>query len=152
MAKHTEIRFEEAIEQSLLTSGGYEAGDAEKFDPSFGLFPEDIVEFVSVSQPHRWQSITDLHGEKAGDALISALAKELTSKNALHVLRHGFKFYGKTFRLANFAPNTSMNPQAAEDYAKNRLRVTRQVHFSEKNPNLPLDMVLSVNGLPVVTL
>ena len=38
------------------------------------------------------------------------------------------------------------------DYGKNRLSLHRQVHFSEKRPDQSIDMVLAVNGLPVVTL
>jgi len=96
--------------------------------------------------------LVKLHGEQAGEVLLASLVKELASKTALHVLRHGFKCFGKTFRLAFFAPNTGMNPEAAAAYGHNRLRVTRQVRFSEKHPGKSLDMVLSVNGLPVVTL
>ncbi|QOC24084.1 type I restriction endonuclease subunit R [Wenzhouxiangella sp. AB-CW3] len=149
---HQEIYFEQAMEQSLIGQGGYEKGDAAGFDAGHGLFPDEVIAFVQASQPRRWQSLVKLQGEQAGEVLLGALVKELASKHALHVLRHGFKCFGKTFRLAFFAPNTGMNPEAAEAYGHNRLRVTRQVHFSEKHPKKSLDMVLSVNGLPVVTL
>ena len=149
---HQEIYFEQAMEQSLIGQGGYEKGNAGGFDAGRGLFPDEVIAFVQASQPRRWQSLVKLQGEQAGEVLLGALVKELASKHALHVLRHGFKCFGKTFRLAYFAPNTGMNPEAAAAYGHNRLRVTRQVHFSEKHPNQSLDMVLSVNGLPVVTL
>ena len=32
MSKHTEIRFEEAIEQHLIESGDYDKGDPKTFD------------------------------------------------------------------------------------------------------------------------
>lgn len=149
---HQETYFEQAMEQSLIGHGGYEKGDPQGFDPARALFPDEVTAFIQTSQPKRWQSLVKLHGDQAGEVLLGALVKELASKNALHVLRHGFKCFGKTFRLAYFAPNTGMNPEAAAAYGHNRLRVTRQVHFSEKHPNRSLDMVLSVNGLPVVTL
>ncbi len=149
---HQEIYFEQAMEQSLVEQGGYRRGEASGFDPARALFADEVIAFVSASQPAPWQSLVKLHGEQAGEVLLGALVKELASKTALHVLRHGFKCFGKTFRLAYFAPNTGMNPEAAAAYAHNRLYVTRQVHFSEKHPRKSLDMVLSVNGLPVVTL
>src|SRR5205823_1590945 len=40
------------------------------------------------------------HGAGLEKLLIETLAKELDLKGSLHVLRHGFKFYGKTFRVA----------------------------------------------------
>ncbi|ATJ81537.1 type I restriction endonuclease subunit R [Halomonas beimenensis] len=149
---HQEIYFEQAMEQSLIEHGGYQTGDPKGFDSSRALFPAEVIAFIEASQPARWQQLAKLHGEKAEEVLLHSLVKELASKTALHVLRHGFKCYGKTFRLAYFAPNTGMNPEAAEAYGHNRLRVTRQVHFSETHPNKSVDMVLSVNGLPVVTL
>lgn len=149
---HQEIYFEQAMEESLIARGGYQVGDPAGFDAARALFPDEVIAFIEASQPDRWRSLVKLHGAKAGGVLIDSLVKELRSKNALHVLRYGFKCFGKTFRLAYFAPNTGMNPQAATAYAQNRLRVTRQVHFSESQPHQSLDMVLSVNGLPVVTL
>ena len=159
MNKHTEIRFEEAIEQNLVANGGYQVGSPDGYDPELGMFPDEVLAFVADSQPKRWQSLVDLQGEKAGDVLLASLVKELASKHVLHVLRHGFKCFGKTYRLANFAPNTGMNPEAAEAYAKNRLQVIRQVAFQSvkkhpdgKSKKCILDLVLSVNGLPVVTM
>ncbi|MDR6758768.1 type I restriction enzyme R subunit [Mycoplana sp. BE70] len=152
MNKHTEARFEDAIEASLLTDGGYLKGDPKTFDPLFALFPRDIIDFIARTQEARWQAIKDLHGPKAEDALLSALSRELGTKGALHVLRKGFKCYGKTFDIAYFAPNTGMNPEAQARYERNRLTVIRQVHFSERRPQDSIDMVLAVNGLPLVTL
>jgi len=152
MNKHNEKRFEDAIEASLLNDGGYAQGDANGFDQLFALFPSEIIDFIARTQEARWQSIKDLHGPKAEDALLSALSRELGTKGALHVLRKGFKCYGKTFDIAYFAPNTGMNPEARKRYELNRLTVTRQVHFSERRPHDSIDMVLAVNGLPLVTL
>jgi len=149
--KHTEMRFEEAIEVGLKARG-YEIGDANAYDAEPALFPDDVIAFVQASQPKRWQALADLQGEGAKETLLTSLNKELTAKGALHVLRHGFKCFGKTYPLAAFAPASGMNPDAWADYEKNILRVTRQVHFSPKQPGLSIDVVLSLNGLPVATL
>ena len=152
MSVHKEIKFEEAIEVALIDNGGFERGDPKTFDASQALFPDEVIAFVKDTQPTRWQALEDFHGTSAGESLITSLTKEFASKGTLNVLRHGFKCFGKTFRLAYFAPNTGMNPEATADYTKNRLRVYRQVHFSEKRSELSLDVVLSVNGLPIVTM
>jgi type I restriction enzyme R subunit len=66
------------------------------------------------------------------------------------VLRNGFKCQGRTLRVAFFKPAHGMNPELAMQYAANRLGVTRQLRYSQQNTN-ELDLVLSVNGLPVAT-
>ena len=99
-----------------------------------------------------------LLGKNAAPTVLDSLSKELDLKGTLHVLRHGFKCYGKTFRMAYFRPNTRMNPEAAEHYAENRLTITRQVAFASvmkkadgNSRRCIIDVTLAVNGIPVVT-
>jgi type I restriction enzyme, R subunit len=83
--------------------------------------------------------------------LLGTLVKELDTKGSLHVLRHGFKFYGKTFHLGYFKPAHEANPDVLKLFAQNCLTVTRQVPC-HPGDNRTLDIVLSVNGLPVATI
>lgn len=152
MNKHKEIRFEEAIEQYLIEHGGYVRGDAKAFDPQKALFPNDVISFIEKSQLAKWQAIQSFHGTKADTVLVDSLFKELTSKGMLNVLRHGFKCFGKNFRMAYFTPNSKMNPDAWADYALNRLTITRQVRFDPKDQTQSIDVLLAVNGLPIVTM
>jgi len=69
----------------------------------------------------------------------------------LDCLRHGVTDRGVKLRLAFFRPATGMNPETLDLYGRNILSVTRQVRFSEKKPGLFLDVLLSLNGLPVAT-
>ena len=158
MAKHTEATFETALEISLTKEGGYKKRAPSKFDESLALFPDDVTGFLKGSQGKKWQSLETLLGDKTGKTVLDELHKELEVKGSLHVLRHGFKCYGKTFQMAYFRPNTSMNQKAADDYSKNRLTVTRQLAFisvlkkaNGKNRKCILDVTLAVNGIPVVT-
>jgi type I restriction enzyme, R subunit len=153
MAGHTEYDFEVAIEHGLIASGGYAKGDPKGFDPATALFPDDVVAFIRASQPARWDALEAMLKDRTAATIIGSLTKELASKGALGVLRHGFKCYGKELRLAYFQPNSGMNPEAAARYAANRLTITRQVRFASEplKRDCILDVVLSINGLPVVT-
>ena len=159
MAGHTEIDFERAIEYGLVTRDRYQRRGPETFDPITALFPDDVVGFLRESQPVRWAQLESMLKERTAETVLDSLTKELASKGALGVLRHGFKCYGKELRLAYFKPNSAMNPESAALYAANRLTITRQVTFASavlKRPDgsprrCVLDVVLSVNGLPVVT-
>jgi len=159
MAGHTEHAFESAIEHGLLTRGGFTKGDPAGFEPNAALFPDEVIAFIRASQPARWDQLEAMLKERTSATIFDSLVKELSSKGALGVLRHGFKCYGKELRLAYFRPNSGMNPEAAQRYAANRLAITRQVAFTSKVLKRPdgtprrciIDVVLSVNGLPVVT-
>lgn len=152
MKKYAEIRFEEAIELSLIEDGRYIKGNPSEFDAKRALFGEDVIQFISSSQPTAWKHVLEYNGEAAKDSLLNALSTELNSKGSLFVLRNGFRFFGRTFKLAHFKPNTTLNPSAKDDYDKNLVKVYRQVHYSESHPSLSLDMVLAINGVPVASL
>ena len=158
MPKHTERDFETAIESGLTGAGGYESRAPSAYDETLALLPDDVSGFLKDSQPAKWGALERLLGPKTAATVLDSLSKELDLKGTLHILRHGFKCYGKTLRMAWFRPNTTMNLQAAENYAKNRLTVTRQVAFTSvmkkpdgKNRRCVIDVTLAVNGVPVVT-
>jgi type I restriction enzyme R subunit len=158
MSSHTETAFEAAIEDGLIDSGRYEKRPPSAYDPDRALFPDDVLGFLQDTQSAKWAALEKLLGERTADTLLDALGKELGLKGTLHVLRHGFRCYGKTLRLAYFRPNSRMNPEAAAQYARNRLTITRQVAFPSvlKRPDgkprrCIIDVTLAVNGLPVVT-
>ncbi len=158
MSGHTERAFETAIEAGLTRSGGYERRNPSVYDEAIALFPDDVTGFLKDSQGAKWDALKVLLVEKTASTVLDSLSKELELKGTLHVLRHGFKCFGKTFRMAYFRPNTRMNPEAAENYAKNRLTITRQVAFTSvmkkadgKNRRCIIDVTLAVNGIPVVT-
>jgi len=152
IGKHSEIRFEEAIEQELMASGGFTKGDAKAYNLESALFAKDVISFLKQSQTKKWEALQTILSDKTEETILHDLTKELAAKGSLHVLRHGFKCFGKSFRLAFFTPNSGMNEEAWRDYKSNVLTITRQLHFSSRNPNLSLDVVLSLNGLPIVTL
>ena len=114
MSGHTERDFETAIEAGLTGSGGYEPRSPSAYDEALALFPDDVTGFLKESQPAKWQALEALLGPKTAATVLDSLSKELELKGTLHVLRHGFKCYGKTFRMAWFRPNTRMNPEAAQ--------------------------------------
>ena len=99
---HKEIDFENAIEQALITQGGYKKGDPTSFDAEIALFPADVVSFVQNTQPKIWERLNNLDASKAESMLLDALTKELAAKGALTVLREGFKCVGKSVKLAYF--------------------------------------------------
>ena len=150
--KHTEQAFESAIEHHLVTAGGYESGDPDQFDRERGLFPQDVLAFIQETQPKEWAYLEKLQKDKAAETLLDDLCRALDSphEGCLSVLRHGFKCFGKLFRVAYFAPASGLNPDTQELYDANRLTITRQLRYSNRHGNT-LDVVLSLNGIPVAT-
>lgn len=149
---HTEKTFEAAIEYHLLEQGGYLKGSSETFDRVRALDPTWLIPFIKETQPKEWEYLKNLQKEKAEETLLDDLCKALDSRHegGLKVLRHGFKCFGKLFRIAYFAPASGLNPETQKLYAANRLTITRQLYYSNKHNNT-LDLVICLNGIPVAT-
>lgn len=149
--KHTEARLEEAIEHCLISDHGYEQGQSSDYDVEKALEPARVITFIKATQEKVWAGLEAVHGSASENLVLEGLVKELNTKGMLKVLRHGFKVYGKKFKVASFAPSNNKNPANWEHYGENVLSVTRQLYYSDKNRN-SLDMVLFLNGLPMATL
>lgn len=148
---HTEQTFEENIEAALLANGGYTKGASNDYDAALGVFPSYITDFLKASQSKAWGKIVGIHKSDVESKVIKRLIKELDLRGALDVLRNGFTDYGVKFQMGYFNPESSLNPDAFANYAKNDLKVVRQLYY-ERNGKNSLDMVLALNGLPIATI
>lgn len=146
----TEAAFETAIEESLLANG-YTALDRAGYDKERALFPNVVLDFIRLTQPVTWGRLEALHGVKTPDLVLLDLCNWLDTHGSLSTLRHGFKCHGRLLRVAFFKAAHGLNPELEARYAQNVLGVTRQLFYSLRN-NKSIDTVLSVNGIPVVTL
>jgi len=145
-----EIAFEESVEIALKASG-YEMLPRDGFDRERAIFPDVVLGFIQTTQPQHWSKLEALHGTKTGERVLNDLCRWMDAHGALATLRHGFKCYGRTLRVAFFKAAHGLNPELEKRFAANRATVTRQLHFSPKSEQ-SLDVVLSVNGIPIATL
>ena len=145
-----EVAFESVIESYLLTQG-YVAIHREGFDPERAVFPETVLAFIRGTQPLEWAKLESLHGERTGEQAIADLCKWMDNHGSLATLRHGFKCYGRTLRVAFFKAAHELNPELEERYAANRVGITRQLHHSLRFPEKSVDVTISLNGIPVAT-
>lgn len=154
--KFTELRFEEWVEQSLLKNGYHHSfthsnAFESKYNKELCLVEEDVIAFIKSTQPEEYNklysqfdSATDLH-------LLISIDKTIAQRGIIDTLRGGIETRGCTFNLVYFKPKSSLNQDHQKLYALNRFVVVRQLHYSTRNRN-SIDMVLVLNGIPIVTL
>jgi type I restriction enzyme R subunit len=149
MKQTTEKAFESVIEAHLLAKG-YLALERDGFDRERAVFPEAVLAFIRETQPKEWEKLETLHGATTGEQVLADLCKWMDTYGSLATLRHGFKCYGRTLRVAFFKAAHELNPELEARYAANRVGITRQLHFSPRSEKC-LDVTISLNGIPVVT-
>ncbi|MEE0495048.1 MAG: DEAD/DEAH box helicase family protein [Cyanobacteriota bacterium] len=146
-----ERNFEEAIENYLITEGGYDKGVPEHLNRASALDEETFLNFIKTTQPTEWEKHCKNYPTNPEQALLRRFQEEVSATNLLQVLRHGFKDRGVKFYPCYFKPETKMNPEHNERYAQNILHCTRQMKFSLKDER-SIDIVLLLNGIPVVSM
>ncbi len=124
----SEAAFESVIETHLLAHG-YLRLAPDGFDRERAIFPETVLGFIRETQPKEWDKLEALHGERTGEQVLGDLCKWMDQNGALATLRHGFKCYGRTLRVAYFKAAHALNPELEARYAANRLGLTRQLHY-----------------------
>ncbi|MCW4601688.1 DEAD/DEAH box helicase family protein [Janibacter hoylei] len=154
MADHNEVVFEDEICAHLEAHGWLYAKNDHGYDRERALFPQDLFAWLEETQPNPFAKALKAAGSEAKflDVLTTALDKPLEHGGGmLNILRNGVQFVGGgRLKMAQFRPDTSLNPTTVEQYAAMRVRVMRQVHFSTADQR-SIDLVFFVNGLPVAT-
>ncbi|PIF34542.1 type I restriction enzyme R subunit [Flavobacterium sp. 9] len=145
-----EAAFENIIESSLLQRG-YTSLERIDYDTEKALYPRIIIEFIRTTQLKEWSKLENLLGNQIEDQVISDLCRWIELHGSLSTLRHGFKCYGRLLQVAYFKASHTMNVELDSQYKKNILGITRQLQYSKRNSN-SLDTVLSINGIPIITL
>mgnify|MGYP002622496454 CR=1 FL=1 len=146
-----EKRFEQDIEEFLITKGGYVKGDPSVFDRKLALDTGAFVSFIKAGQPKKWERYVKIYGADSEKQVVDRFCREVKMAGLLKVLRKGFTDRGITFKAVFWKPETSLNDTTVEQYEANVLHCTRQLHYSVHNEN-SIDIVLFVNGIPVVSM
>lgn len=171
-----EKTHESAICNALAERGWtYEEGKNDQgWDHRLALYPADVLAWLSTQYPEEYAKAVPADApeatrEVAQRKLLEYVADRLEIKTRkdpqsgrtlgglLGTLREGFKYAQVGARSASFGPMVAFPPanpllgKVAERAEENILRVIRQVHFDPKT-NETIDLVLSVNGIPVVTM
>ena len=156
----SEKRFEYDIEQHLI-SHGYEQFVGQDKDGNWihnrqhdvdrCIYMDVLCEFIAKTQPKEWAKYTKYYGDKAADKLYTRLEQTITNDGLVSVLRNGITDMGVKLRVCYFKPESELNETLNELYTANILGCTRQFQYSPNSKNT-IDMVLSVNGIPVVAI
>jgi type I restriction enzyme R subunit len=148
---HREIVLEERLVSLLVAAHGYVERTPEDYDRPLALDRELLLQFVRETQTEEWTKLEAQYAAAAEPEFFKQLEKALKTRSLLDVLRQGIKLIpGIKFSLCFFKPASGLNADLVRLYEANTLSVIRQVRYSLKNENA-IDVVLFVNGLPVVT-
>jgi type I restriction enzyme R subunit len=164
----------EMIEQMVAI--GWQLGTPEGYNRELAIYSEDLIGFIKDTQDAEWQKHCKNYPSDPEAKLLERVASQLDKADpnatgtqlrtfgTLGVLRHGIKDRNAKFQLCQFKPEHDLNPDTLARYKQNRLRIVPELvyspyatdaHLAETGTQAKkwrIDLVLFVNGLPVVTL
>jgi type I restriction enzyme R subunit len=153
MLENRENRFEKDIETILTNGGGWKsvAFKDTNYNPQHGLDVSLLLSFVQETQPKAWKRYVRIYHEDAEAKFLKRFDEEVSTHGLLHVLRKGIRDRGVTLNVINFRPVSSLSYENIEQFEANCFQCIRQFAYSHNNRNT-IDMVLAVNGIPLVAL
>ncbi|MBM7070660.1 type I restriction endonuclease subunit R [Shewanella sp. 202IG2-18] len=102
---------------------------------------EEELEKLKRNSPHDWQR-----------KILERFDRLIKKHGVLHLLKKGLSVDDAHFTLMFPAPLASSSERVKQNFASNVFSVTRQLRFSLANPLQEIDMVLFINGIPLITL
>lgn len=148
----TEAQAQGITEAVAYGVGSYRIGHTADFDPALALDAVKFWEFLEATQSKALGKLKTRNPADWQAKILGQFDKLVKRKGILHLLKKGLPVEDAHFMLMYPAPLASSSPKVHDNFAANIWSVTRQVHHSLANPNESVDMVLFVNGLPIVTL
>ena len=102
---------------------------------------EDDLEKIKRNNPNDWQR-----------KIYERFDRLIKKHGILHLLKKGLSVDDAHFNLMYPAPLASSSEKVKQNFADNLFSCTRQLRYSQANPLQEIDMVLFINGIPLITL
>ena len=148
--KPPEIAFQRHVADFLVRDHGYAVLEqTEITDPDYAIAEDHLWAFLRDTQASTLKKLAEDYGTDARDEIFRALKKELAHTPLWMLIRPGLKVRGLEFRLFYPKPR-SEESVATKLYGKNRMTFRPHFYFGEANQEI--DLVLYLNGLPIITL
>ena len=161
-----EIALEQAIQEHLTGKDPQSLGDAPApydhslyrlglaadFNAEYALDTRFFWEFLESTQGKELAKLKARNPADWQRKILERFDRLVKKHGVLHLLKKGLAVDDAFFVLMYPAPLVSSAARVHENFAANIFSVTRQVRYSQANPAEEVDMVLFLNGLPLVTI
>ena len=125
-------------------------GNPNDFDKEYAIDTKRFWHFLETTQPQEIEKLKRDPQYKL--KIIQRLDRMIKRYGILDVLKKGLSVEDAHFTLMYVAPLPSSSNEIKKRFVSNEFSVTRQLRYSVDNPGEEIDMVIFLNGLPLITL
>lgn len=130
----------------------YVVGQPSDFDMHYALDTEYFWRFLENTQEDELEKLKRNSPNDWQRKVLERFDRLIKKNGVLHLLKKGISVDDAQLNLLYPAPLASSGEKVHQDFAANIFSVTRQLRYSKTNPLQEIDMVLFVNGIPLITL
>lgn len=160
-----EVALEQAIQKHLtgwateelagqpapLGGDPYRIGLPGDFNAQYALDTAMFWQFLEKTQGKELAKLQSRNPLDWQAKILERFDRLIKKHGLLHLLKKGLSVDDAFFSLMYPAPLASSATRVHENFAANIWSITRQVRYSQSNPLEEIDMVLFLNGMPLVT-
>ena len=160
-----EIALEQAIQKHLtcytseelagapspVGDGSYRIGLPINFSAQFALDITMFRQFLETTQAKELDKLQSRNPSDWQAKILERFDRMIKKHGLLHLLKKGIDIDDAHLTLMYPAPLASSAARVQENFAANIWSITRQVQYSQTNPLEEIDMVLFLNGMPLIT-
>lgn len=131
---------------------GFVLGQACDFDKQYAIDKRLFWQFLETTQAMELAKLQHHHPHDWQRKVLERFDRIIKKQGVLHLLKKGLSVDDAHLTLMYPAPLASSSAVVSQDFAANLFSCTRQVAYSAQNPKQEIDMVLFINGIPLITL
>lgn len=131
---------------------GYLSGAPSDFDMQYALDKRYFWQFLEKTQNDELAKLKKHNPSDWQRKLLERFDRLIKKHGLLHLLKKGVSVDDAHFNLMYPAALASSSAAVAQRFSENLFSCTRQVRYSLANPLQEIDMVLFINGIPIITL
>lgn len=130
----------------------YHIGNAATFNKQVALDEQFFWQFLQATQADELEKLQKHSPSDWQRKIVERFDRLMKKHGLLHLLKKGLGVDDAHFHLMYPAPLASSSAKVKQQFAANLFSCTRQIRYSSSNPLQEIDMVLFLNGLPLITL
>lgn len=145
-------KVKETPADDLVANNGFHLGLPSDFSAQYALDEKQFWRFLERTQEKELAKLKKHNPTDWARKLLERYDRLIKKHGILHLLKKGVAVDDAHFHLMYPAPLASSSEKVKQNYSANIFSCTRQVRYSLANPLHEIDMVLFLNGIPLVTM
>ncbi len=129
---------------------GFYLGLPEHFNVKYAIDEHRFWHFLESTQKEELDKLQKQSDWKL--KILDRLDRMIRKYGVLRLLRKGLEVDDASFTLLYQLPLASSSKTVKDIFESNEFSVTRQLRYSLENPREEIDMVIFINGLPIITM